>query len=261
LEDDSLLTQPQPAVISRTAHEQILTSYGCAFYRATLLAHATTAYLSGHLRPSGPMIEHVYLSYQQDKATTVDNHEEQNGINTNSLLRPTAQIAGLAAREHTFRQVQPFHPPLPPGAPATFNGTFFGESTGMVILRGAPPNGLFRSELSVPVDIAKLEIWIRAAEVTNGDSVPGGSSGFKLGVEDKAGLQSWVDSDEVGGLPRPYARDPGRVKTMLNTHRFYGQCFMTEREFDPTNVVAILLRCDRPDERAIAFDDLQLVDR
>jgi hypothetical protein len=259
LEDDSLLTQPQPAVISRTAHEQILTAYGCAFYRASLLGHATTAYLSGHLRPSGPMTEHVHLSYQQDKATTVDNHEELNDIGVNSMLRPTTQLAGLSAREHTFRQVNPNNPPLPAGAPGTFNGTFFGESTGMVVARGAPPNGVFRSELDAPADITRREIWIRAAEVTNGSTVPGGASGFKLGVEDKAGRRSWIDSDEVGGLPRPYARDPGRIKTMLNTHRFHGQCFTTERDFDPTTVVAILLRCDRPDERAIAFDDLQLV--
>jgi hypothetical protein len=39
----------------------------------------------------------------------------------------------------------------------------------------------------------------------------------------------WVDSDEVGGLPRPYARNPGMIKTMLKTMRFKASCFSAER--------------------------------
>ena len=38
--------------------------------------------------------------------------------------------------------------------------------------------------------------------MTDGSNVPAGATGFKLGLEDKNGGRAWVDSDEVGGLPR-----------------------------------------------------------
>jgi hypothetical protein len=66
-----------------------------------------------------------------------------------------------------------------------------------------------------------------------------------------------VDCDDVGGLPRPYPRNPGMIKTMLSTLRFCGACF-TGARFQLKKVTAILIRCDRPKPRAIAFDDLQV---
>jgi hypothetical protein len=89
--------------------------------------------------------------------------------------------------------------------------------------------------------------------------VTGTATGFQLGLEDRLGLTAWVDVTAVGGLPRPYARDPGRTKTMLKTLRFKGACFRAARKFNLTSVRAILIKCDRDDKKAIAFDDLQIV--
>jgi hypothetical protein len=130
-----------------------------------------------------------------------------------------------------------------------------------MVVEPGRPGRIFRSELSRSEDLSELEIWIRAAEVTDGSSVPSGVTGFELGLEDTSGVRAWVDSDDVGGLPRPYARNPGMIKTMLNTLRFKGGCFQDEQEFDIQRVHAILIRCDRRDERAFAFDDLQIVKR
>jgi hypothetical protein len=66
-----------------------------------------------------------------------------------------------------------------------------------------------------------------------------------------------VDCDEVGGLPRPYPRNPGMIKTMLSTLRFRGGCFAAPR-FKIKTVRAILIRCDRKEPLPIAFDDLQI---
>ena len=249
LYDDSL-NYTQPAVLARTEHERILTAYGCALFRATLLGHGTSGYLAGTRRPSGVMWAHVYLSYEQSEALTVDNHEDGNTIAVNSLGQPTSQLAGMSADEYPFGQVA-----------GAYNSSFYGESTGMVVDSGRAGR-IFRSSLGRRRDLEKTEIWIRAAEVTDGSSVPAGATGFELGLEDDKGIQAWVDSDEVGGLPRPYARNAGMIKSMLNTLRFRGGCFLVEqKEFELGRVEAILIRCNRGDERALAFDDLQIVER
>jgi hypothetical protein len=249
LDDDSLWTPPQPPVIARFDHERILTAYGCALFRAALLGHGTVGYLAGDQLPAGVMTQHVYLSFELRDVLTVDNHEDGNTIHQNSLGQPTNQLAGMSADEFPFEQVG-----------GAFNGSFYGESIGMVA-RGGQAGDIFHSLLDVPQDLTASQIWLRAAEVTDGFTVPPGATGFQLGLEDINGLQAWVDSDEVGGLPRPYARNPGNIKTMLKTMRFKGACFGGEREFDPAQIQAILIRCDRPDERALAFDDLQIVAR
>jgi hypothetical protein len=245
--DDSLIF-PQPAVLARYDHERILSGYGCALYRSTLLGHSTNRFLSGDERPAWVLSQHVYLSYEQTEVITVDNHEDGNTINKNSLGAATTQLSGMSADEFAFQQ----------GA-GSYNSSFYGQSTGMVARPGAPGR-IFRSELSKPSDLSKSDIWLRSAEVTDGSSVPSDATGFKLGLEDKQGSQVWVDSDEVGGLPRPYARNPGMIKIMLSTLRFKGACFR-EQKFDLGSVVAVLIQCDRKDERALAFDDLQVVRR
>lgn len=249
LTDDSLWTPPQPAVLARGEHERILSAYGCAMFRASLLGHGVIGFMAGYARPAGVLNQHVYLSFQQEEALTVDNHEDGNGIAQNSLGQPTNQLMGMIADEFEFEQ-----------SGGAFNGSFYGESIGMVAEPGRPGR-IFRSELGGPEDLTELEIWIRAAEVTDGSNVPAGATGFELGLEDTSGMRAWVDSDEVGGLPRPYARNPGMIKTMLNTLRFKGGCFEGGEEFDRQRIHAILLRCDRNDERAFAFDDLQIVRR
>jgi hypothetical protein len=108
--------------------------------------------------------------------------------------------------------------------------------------------------------LRRKEIWIRAAEVVAQQGVvPSGASGFQLGVEDVSGVTAFVDVDVVGGLPRPYAH-PWSTKSMLNTIRFKAECFKVgHRRLKLGNVRALLIACNRTDERALAFDDLQIV--
>jgi hypothetical protein len=64
----------------------------------------------------------------------------------------------------------------------------------------------------------------------------------------------------VGGVPRPFDRTGGTwlptTKTMPNTLRFPGTCFGLPAR---TRIRAILLRLDGPQDRALAFDDLEIV--
>jgi hypothetical protein len=249
LDDDSLWSSPQPAVMARGDHERILSTYGCALFRASLLGHATARYLAGYRLPAGVPWQHVHLSFEREEALTVDTHEDGNTIHQNSLGQPTTQLLGMSADEFPLAQ-----------APGAFNNSFYGESTGMVVEPGRP-GSIFHSKLREPTDLYRHEVWIRGAEVTDGSSVPTGATGFELGLEDVSGVRAWVDSDEVGGLPRPYPRNPGMIKTMLNTLRFKGACLQEEKEFDIQRIQAILIRYNRRDERALAFDDLQIVER
>lgn len=242
-----------PAVVSRADHERILTVYGCAFFRSVLLGHATDLFLAGYTKPSGVLSQNVYLSFMKGGQTTLDNHEDANGIGKNSLFLPTAQSGGLSADEFPFAQA-----PLGGGAPGAFNESFFGQTTGMVARPGGK-NRLFRSEIGGK-DLEKNEIWIRAAEVvTKQGVVANGASGFQLGVEDANGVTAFIDVDMVGGLPRPYSR-PFSTKSMMNTIRFKADCFkIGHRRLKLSNVRALLIACNRSDERALAFDDLQIV--
>ena len=249
LDDDSLWVRAAPTapVLPRFEHERVLTAYGCAFYRAALLSHATTPYLAGKLLPAAVATQHVHLSFEQSKVLTVDNHEDGNGIAKNSLNAPTQQLGGLNAGEFKFHQ----------GAGA-FNNSFFGESVGMV----AKPGGsgrVFVQDLAGKRDLTKQEIWIRAAEVFGGRPNNLGPTGFQLGLRDANGVEAFVDSDDVGGLPRPFPRNPSFMKTMLKTLRFKSSCFPGKTKLDLSAITAILIRCNRADERALAFDDLQIV--
>jgi hypothetical protein len=242
-----------PPVLPRADHERILTAYGCAFYRSVLLGHATDQYLAGYRNPAGVPHHHVYLSFMKQGQTTVDHHEDGNGIGKNSLNLMTGQSGGLNADEFPFAQA-----PAGGGAPGAFNDSFFGLTTGMVARPGATGRR-FRSEIGT-VDLRGTEIWIRAAEVVaQQGTVPAGASGFQLGVEDVNGVTALVDVDLVGGLPRPYDR-PAPTKSMLNTIRFKAACFTVgQRRLQLSKVRALLIACNRADKRATAFDDLQIV--
>jgi hypothetical protein len=249
LDDDSLWPNaaPTPAVLSRYDHERVLTAYGCAFYRATLLGHATTPHLAGKFLPGGVAVPNVHLSFEQADVLSVDNHEDGNGIGKNSLGAPTQQLGGMSADEFQFHQ-----------GGGAFNASFFGSSVGMVARPGG--NGrLFVQDLAGNRDLANRKIWIRAAEVFAGQAVGGPGTGFQLGLRDANGVESWVDSDDVGGLPRPFPRNPATMKTMLKTLRFKSGCFTVNSRLDLSSITTILLRCNRKDERALAFDDLQIV--
>jgi hypothetical protein len=236
-----------PPVMSRHDHERTLLVYGCAFFRGTLLGHGTVRLLSGQMVPSGVAAENVHLSFEWQDAFTVDNHEDGNGIERNSLNMPTDQYGGMDADEYPFRREA-----------SAFNWTFFGNSLGMVA-QDEDVNGCFRSPLQTPTDLVGSEIWIRAAEVFNSSILPDGATGFELGLEDYNGVTVWVDSDRVGGLPRPYPRSFA-PKTMLKTLRFRASCFEAANPaFDIGSVAAILIRTNRGDQRPLAFDDLQIV--
>jgi hypothetical protein len=126
----------------------------------------------------------------------------------------------------------------------------------------ARPGGngrLFVQDLAGKLDLAKKEIWVRVAEVFEGQTVSGPSTGFQLGLRDANGIESWIDSDEIGGLPRPFPRNPSNMKTMLKTLRFKSGCLAINSKLDLSSVTTILLRFNRTDERALALDDLQIV--
>lgn len=249
LDDDSLwpAAAPTPPVLPRHQHERVLTAYGCALFRASLLGHATTTYLAGALLPGGVATQHVQLSFQREKALAVDNHEDGNGIGVNSLGAATMQLGGMSADEFPFRR----------GAAGAFNNSFYGDSIGMVARAGG--NGrLFVQDLGGRRDLVNHEIWIRCAEVFGGEK-DGAATGFRLGLRDANGTESWIDTDDVGGLPRPFPRNISTMKTMLKTLRFRAGCFAVGNRLDLASVTTILLHCNRSDRRALAFDDLQIV--
>lgn len=247
LADDSQSTQPQPPVVARAEHERVLLAYGCALFRATLLGHNTVGYLSGDRLPSGVLTQNVFRAFERSKALTVDNFDDNNTINLNSLGQPNTQAGGINADEYRFDR-----PPVPPA----FNSSFYGLTTG-IVANPKKSGGVFREQLKARMDLSKREVWIRCAEVTDGSTVAQTGTGFSLGLEDASGVRAWVDCDDVGGLPRPYPRNPGMIKTMLSTLRFRGGCFGARR-FQLKKVVAILIRGDRKQPRPIAFDDLQV---
>jgi hypothetical protein len=232
-------------LMPRGDHERVLSAYGCALYRNVLLGHATDSYLFMRALPAGVQTHNVHLSFEIPETFTVDHHQDGNGIGTNSLNQPTAQAGGLVADEFLFHQ----------GAGA-FNSSFFGDTVGMVA--DAERDGTFRSALDKPLDIVRREIWLRAAEVFE-EKLPPDATGFEVGIEDLAGVVRWVDIDECGGLPRPFDRTSfdSLTKTMLKTFRIPGRCFAGVRR--KLDIQAVLLRLNRGDGRAIAFDVLQII--
>lgn len=237
-------TGPSPR-LSRGEHEAVLLAYGCAFYRAMLLGHPTAGYLTGRVLPPGVPTQHVHLSYEWDGQLTVDHHEDGNGIAVNSLGQATATSGGLSADEHAFSQ-----------SGASFNGTFYGNSTGMVIVHEG--SGEFTSDLAAPQDLTDSEVWLRVAEVYEG-SLPTDAARFALGVEDGSGAVAWVESDGVGGVPRPFERTYA-TKTMLSTLRFPAACFgSAEPKLALGDIQRIHIRPQARDIRPLAFDDLQVV--
>jgi hypothetical protein len=146
-------------------------------------------------------------------------------------------------------------------SPPQFNYTFYGNSIGMVAECGER-QGVFRSEVTgQDTSVEGTEIWVRSAEVYTGKSLTGEPSGFELGLEDSNGTIIWIDSKRVGGLPRPYER-PSVMKTMLKTLRFpLASLVESSPKFKADSLRALLIRCNRADQRPLAFDVLQVVRR
>jgi len=235
-----------PVRMQRFEHEEILSAYGCAFFRRSLMGHNTLSYITGHALPSGVRTDAVHLSCKKFKQLTVDDHEQTGGIAINTMGQATSQT-GMAASEFPFKQ----------GAAGSFDNSFFGNTTGMVI-QYEKHNATFISPLKGLRDLKGKEIWIRVAEVFGGSQHV--DTGFQLGLTDSSGFTAWVDSSGVGGIPDPYPH-PGSHKTMLKTLRFRATCFQqSNRRFRISEIAAIRIRCNRTKPHpALAFDDLQIV--
>jgi hypothetical protein len=230
--------------MARSDHERVLLTYGCAFFRRALAGHATVGLLVGSELPPATPTSLVHLSFKWAKADTVDDHQQNNTIAMNSLNLPTTQ-SGLTADEYGMSQT----------AANQFNGSFYGDTIGMVAAPRKRGAGTFRSRLAPGTKVAGKEVWVRVADVFGG-TFPSAATGFSLGVELPNGSVHWVDSDDVGGVPLPFDRG-GSTKSMMSTLRFPAGCFdLSKRQ---QVIRAIVLRLDRPQARALAFDDLQII--
>lgn len=241
LDNDNWGTLP---TMARHDHERVLLVYGCAFFRHVLSGHATVGFLVGAELPPATPTALVHLAFEWAKAFTVDDHEQNNTIAMNSLGEPTTQT-GLSADEYGMSQ----------SAANQFNGSFYGDSIGMVAVPRKRPNGTFRSRLKSKTNMNGKEIWIRVADVFGG-TFPSAATGFELGLELANGTVRWVDSDDVGGVSVPFDRGSS-TKSMLSTLRFPARCFQLTRRDQA--IRAILLRLNRTKARALAFDDLQII--
>ena len=213
-------------IMARSDHERVLSAYGCAFFRSHLLGHDTSGFLLYKQLPAGVLTDNIHLSFAIDKATTIDNFEDGNGIGLNSIGQLNTQSGGLIANEYAFAQT----------TMGPFNDSFFGNTTGMVA-QSKEASGTFRWQLANPVSLAGHEVWIRSADVYDEIKAPITNTGFQLGKETTEGDVVWVDSDDVGGIPVPFDRraydlacddchcyETDKTKTMLKTLRFSGHC-------------------------------------
>lgn len=243
-----------PAILQRGEHERILSRYGCAFLRTFLMGHGLTPYLTYNTHPLGIDTSNVHLSFEWADQTMVDDHEQPNDIVKNTMDEPTSQSSGMSADEFELWQGA--------GSPYPTN-TFWGRTTGMVI--ESREGAVFRSQLNMAYDLQPTsekthEIWVRVAEVSEGGVNPPGNTGFELGLENDSGQVAWANSDEVGGVPRPFDNPPGSTKSMLSTLRFPVSCFKPEEgRFEPKEIRAIRIRFNRSEKRPLAFDVLQIV--
>ncbi len=245
-------------------HREILSVYGCAFFRTALLGHSLEKIVTGREIPRGARTDNVHVSAQIGGALTVEDHDD--GTPTKNTLLQTITKTGYAkADEYPFSQ-----------AAKAFNGSFFGNTQGLVVKRSSATNQ-FTSPLAKVMNLKDKEIWIRCAEVYDG-SIPKGATGFKIGLVDEKDTTVFVNSDSAGGVPRPFDRKTddenfykklsARVKpyykedytkTMLTTFRFQASCFTAGTKLEIKKIKAIVLQLDRADNRALAFDQWQIV--
>jgi hypothetical protein len=271
-----------PPVFSRTHHELILRSYGTAFFRAILQdmpageleqvaffrrQDGPISHLNGHrvptLRRLASPSSGVYgdttvdpadlvVSWRSKYLLTVDDFQQNNGATTNSLGLTAS--SGFVVDEHDC---------------ASTCSRYAGR-TKMLFLTatcasGATcPGASYRTELGPDRrNLARrAAVLVRAGEpYPPGGSfsmpaIPPAGVSFALGLEDTSGAIHWKNASEVGGVPRPYARNDLHARWVLKTLRFPISCFTS---IDTTSVVAIHLRPESTDAgRQIAFDDLAL---
>jgi hypothetical protein len=267
-------------LMRRDEQEAILKAYGCAFFRPVLAApkrqlvgHQMRPFLEGlEIPPGVTRFRDVHLSFEarvsatRIPSTTVDDNEHPD-IRRNTRGRANTWAGGLTAQRCRLSQSGCQLTKRVGGTPTT-NRSFYGETRGMVAWSRLN-SGRFKWVLGGTMDLKGREIRIRAAEVYDGSSVPVGATGFRIGLADVRDKRGFVDSDDVGGLPRPYDRSADDLanfgqdftKTMLKMLRFPVACIAAraERGFDPTKIQAIVLHMNRNDGRDLAFDQLQIV--
>ena len=157
-----------PGPMTEKEHHQILSVYGCAFFRTTLLGHSLDKVVTGRETPAGARTDNVHVSAQIGGAVTVEDHDDGTP-KTNALMQTITKVGYKESGEYPFSQ-----------APAMFNGSFFGNTTGLVVQRSSEKNQ-FTSPLKKPTDLTGKEIWIRCAEVYTG-SIPANATGFRIGL-------------------------------------------------------------------------------
>ena len=260
-------------LMSKDEQKAILKAYGCAFFRTVLAGQGRRLadkpmrkFLEGLEMPPGvTRFRDVHISFERSGSTTVDDNEGPD-IRRNTQGQINTWAGGLTAQRCKFAQTGCNLAKT--GGAVTINRTFYGNTRGMVA-RSSLKSGRFKWVLGGTMDLSGREIRIRAAEVYDGSSVPVGATGFKLGLADAMDKRGFVDSDDVGGLPRPYDRSADDLailgddftKTMLKTLRFPVSCIVARAEsgFDPKKIRAIVLWMDRNDGRELAFDQLQIL--
>lgn len=260
-------------VMDKEDQKAILKAYGCAFFRTVLAGQGRRLadkpmrkFLEGlEIPPGVKRFRDVHISFERTGSTTVDDNEGSD-IRRNTRRQINTWAGGLTAQRCKFSQTGCNLART--GGAITINRTFYGNTRGMVA-RSSLKSGRFKWVLGGTMDLSGREIRIRVAEVYNGSSVPVGATGFKIGLADVRDKRGFVDSDDVGGLPRPYDRSADDLaifgddytKTMLKTLRFPVSCIATraERGFDPKKIRAVVLWMDRNDGRELAFDQLQIV--
>jgi subtilisin family serine protease len=239
--------------LTRPEHERLLSVYGSAFFREVFFTHGFRNLLLGKEIPPCARTGKVHVSAEvNNPAATIDDFENNN-VTLNKLGQTVTLTGFSTANDFPFSQ-----------APTAFNTSFFGNTTGLVLLRSSATNRL-RSPLSAPTNLTGKEVWIRVAEVYSG-TIPRGRTGFRIGLEDSRGRIVFVDSNAGGTLPRPFDRKSDDLlnsgvdftKTMLETFRFPAGCFPSGT-LDITTIRAIHLQLNRNDGRALAFDQLQIV--
>jgi dienelactone hydrolase len=241
--------------MARGDHERILSTYGAAFFRFLLRGDTTLGYLDHSWLPAGVQNQNIHIAVEVAQPRTIDDYEGH-PITVDTEGGGTTQSGGLVARDFAFRQ-----------GGGSFNPSFFGASTGNVST-AKENTGDFREPLGSIADLGSSEVRLRAAEVYQEPATPAAGTGFRVGVEDKAGTVAWLDVDDVGGLSRPFRRrafdvgqgSPDKTKTMLSTFRLPGHCFKeAEPKLALDQVIAVHLGLNRGDGRPIAFDDVEIV--
>jgi hypothetical protein len=240
--------------LTRPEHERLLNVYGSAFFREVFFAHGFRSLLLGKEIPPAARTGKVHISGEvNNPSATVDDYE--NGNVTLNKLGQTVTLTGFStADDFPFNQTA-----------TAFNTSFFGKTNGLVLRRSSARNRL-RSPLNSATDLTGKEIWIRVAEVYTG-TIPRGTTGFRIGLEDSSGQIAFVDSNAAGTLPRPFDRQSddlanfGRdfTKTMLETLRFPARCFAGVSRLNINSIQAVHLELNRSDGRPLAFDQLQII--